>query len=116
MVFGIKYSTNRKGLKCVNKSLDRYGSAIMFRDKYIDIFFTNPIVALKVSNILGKAHKSLTYKVHKLTKEEEKGIDKFAIVSSLDEYYTLINQQEEDLIKKIEDLKEKYHLEEEKQL
>lgn len=107
MLFAIKYETNKRGLKIANVTLKRYDSAIMFRSDNTGVFFTNPIVALKVSQRLNKVNKHLTYKVYKLSKDEERRIDDSLIVSTYEEYETLKEKQWADAIKKLEDLKAK---------
>ena len=93
MLFGIKMFENKKGLKRANESLQRYGSAIMFSGKNMGIFFTNPLVALKVAYRLTQKRQLLTYKVYKLSKWEECGIDKECIVNNYEEYKQLTNKQ-----------------------
>ena len=107
MLFAIKYETNKRGLRVANMTLKRYDSAIMFRGQNTGIFFTNPIVAFKVSHYLNEVNKHLTYKVYKLTKEEADKIDDSAIVSTYEEYRTLADKQIEAAMKKLEDLKAK---------
>ena len=105
MLFAIKYETNKRGLRIANMTLKRYDSAIMFRGQSTGIFFTNPIVALKVSHRLNEVNKHLTYKVYKLTKEEADKIDDSLVVSTYEEYETLKEKQWSEAIKKIEDLR-----------
>ena len=93
-------------------SLKRYDSAIMFSGKNTGIFFTNPVVALKVSHSLNNRNKHLTYKVYKLSKDEEKRIDKSVVVSTMEEYRELVQKHHEETMKKIQELQEKYHLDE----
>ena len=107
MLFAIKYETNKRGLKVANMTLKRYDSAIMFSGKNTNVFFTNPVVALKVAHHLNKVNKHLTYKVYKLSKDEERRIDDSLIVSTYEEYETLKEKQWADAIKKLEDLKAK---------
>lgn len=107
MLFAIKYETNKKGLRIANMTLKRYDSAIMFCGRNTGIFFTNPIVALKVSHRLNEVNKYLTYKVYKLTKEEADKIDDSVIVSTYEEYRILVEKQSENAMKKLEDLRAK---------
>lgn len=107
MLFAIKYETNKRGLRVANMTLKRYDSAIMVSGQNTGIFFTNPIVALKVSHNLNEVNKHLTYKVYKLTKEEADKIDDSAIVSTYEEYGTLADKQSEAAMKKLEDLRAK---------
>ena len=107
MLFAIKYETNKRGLKIANMTLKRYDSAIMFCGKNTGIFFTNPIVALKVAHCLNEVNKHLTYKVYKLTKEEAFKIDDSLIVSTYEEYRTLADKQSEAVMKKLQDLRAK---------
>ncbi len=107
MLFAIKYETNKRGLKVANMTLKRYDSAIMFSGKNTNVFFTNPIIALKVAHHLNKVNKHLIYKVYKLSKDEERRIDKSLIVSTLEEYKTLVEAQWAAAIKKLEGLKAK---------
>ncbi|MBE7074233.1 MAG: hypothetical protein E7379_04005 [Clostridiales bacterium] len=107
MLFAIKYETNKRGLRVANMTLKRYDSAIMFSGQNTGIFFTNPIVALKVSHHLNEVNKHLTYKVYKLTKEEADKIEDSAIVSTYEEYRTLADKQSEAAMKKLEDLRAK---------
>jgi len=107
MLFAIKYETNKRGLRVANMTLKRYDSAIMFRGQNTGIFFTNPIVAFKVSHYLNEVNKHLTYKVYKLTKEEADKIDDSLVVSTYAEYRTLADKQIEAAMKKLEDLRAK---------
>ena len=121
MLFAIKYDTNRRGLKIANKSLNRYGSAIMFRGDDTGIFFTNPIIALKIAHKLSSHNKNLRYSVYKLSKQDENNVDKSLIVSTLEEYQTLSRKQKDELLKQIQKLQknnseDKYAEEDELQL
>ena len=107
MLFAIKYETNKRGLKITNSTLKRNDSAIMFCGKNTGIFFTNPIVALKVSHHLNKVNQHLTYTVYKLTKEESDKIDDSVIVSTYEEYTKLAEEQWSAAMKKLEDLRAK---------
>ena len=101
MLFGIKYETNKKGLKIANMCLKRYDSALLTSGKNTGVLFSNPIVAIKVSRQLNEKIKFLTYKVYKLTKEEERKIDHSFVVSTMEEYENLVNGKASDAIKKV---------------
>ena len=107
MLFAIKYETNKRGLRIANMTLKRYDSAIMFSGQNTGVFFTNPIVALKVSHRLNEVNKHLTYKVYKLKKEEADKIDDYFVVSTYEEYETLKEKRWSETMKKLEDLKAK---------
>jgi hypothetical protein len=107
MLFGIKYETNKRGLKIANMTLKRFDSGIMFTGKNTGVFFTNPIVALKVSRQLNEANNHLTYKVYKLSKNAEKQIDDTAIVSTYEEYKILTEERWASAIKRLDDLNKK---------
>lgn len=107
MLFAIKYDTSRKGLISTNNTLKNCGSDILFSGNDTGIFFTNPIVAIKVANKLNKKNKHLTYKVYRLSKEKEKTIHKSLIVSTMEEYKKLAREQIDDAMIKLQDLQEK---------
>ena len=104
MLFAIKYDTNRRGLNLINQSLNKYGSAILFRGDNTGIFFSNPFVALQISHNLNSKKNGLSYQVYKLTKEQENEIDESLIVSTYEEYQTLAKKQIDDALKKLEEL------------
>ena len=122
MLFAIKYNANRRGLKIANKSLNRFGSAIMFRGDDTGVFFTNPIIALKIAHKLNSSNKNLRYSVYKLSQVDENNVDKSLVVSTMEEYQTLSRKHEDELWKKIKEMQmnnnceDKYSEEDELQL
>lgn len=110
MLFGIKQFENKKGLKRVNDALQRYGSTIMFSGKNIEIFFTNPLVALKVAHCLTKKSQLLTFKVYKLKEWEESTIDKNNIVKNYEEYKQLSDKKDKEIQKLINKLQQELGL------
>lgn len=107
MLFAIKYETNKKGAKIANRTLKKYDSAVMFRSENTGVFFTNPIVALKVSRHLNEVNKALTYKVYKLSKEDANKIDNTLIVSTYEEYKALIDKQYKETLRKLKELEQR---------
>lgn len=107
MLFAIKYETNKKGAKIANRTLKQYDSAVMFRSENTGIFFTNPIVALKVSRHLNEVNKDLTYKVYKLLREDANKIDNALIVSTYEEYKALIDKRYKETLRKLKELEQR---------
>ena len=101
MLFGIKYQENKQGLKIVNKSLNQFGSAFMFRNGNVGLFFTNLFEAFKTAKDLGKFHKNIKYSVYKLTKQEEQLISLDKIVKTKQEYDEKKDVEHQRLMKKI---------------
>ena len=102
MLFGIKLFENKIGLKRVNESLNKYGSAIMFSGRNTGIFLTNPMEALKVVYTLNKRSKIFKYKVYKLKEWEVSKVDKKAIVKTYKEYFKLENERHAETTRKLE--------------
>lgn len=70
MYIGIKYEQR---LKSVNKQLNNFGSALMFRGK-AKYYFKNPVVALRVSKTLSSANKNFKYSLYELDKEDTQNL------------------------------------------
>lgn len=66
MYIGIKYEQR---LKSVNKQLNSFGSALMFRGK-TRYCFKNPLVAARVAHALNSKNKTFKYSLFELEKEE----------------------------------------------
>ena len=106
MIFGIKHTSNtRKGRQVVNNSLQKYGSAIMFRDGKLDYYFDNVFSAIKAAHRLQKAHNGLlSYDVFKVAKDKEKSIPVDKIFSSYEEYKEASDRKTQELIEQLEKL------------
>ena len=104
MIFGIKYSGNtRQGIKALNNSMQRYGCAIMLDGK-LDYYFNNVFSAIKTAHKLQKAHNGLiSYHVFKVEKEYEKRIAIDKILSSYEEYSTIMERKTQETIQKAQE-------------
>lgn len=66
MYIGIKYEQR---LKSINKQLQSFGSALIFRGR-APYYFKNPITAMRVAQTLNSANKNFKYSLIELSKEE----------------------------------------------
>jgi hypothetical protein len=103
MVFGIKYYTNKKGLNLVNDSLKNLGSSILPHGT-VSYYFTNPILASKVSSKLNAHSAIMNYKIFMLSKDQESRIDPRRIVSSMQEYNDLMHSDRKKVKEMIDDM------------
>ena len=113
MLFAIKYSASRKGIKVANESLNRYGGAIMFSGRNTGVFFTNPFVASLVAHRLQQVNKQLEYRVYKLSSEEARVVSEDKIVSSMEEYRSFRDKETKKANEQIRKLKQQMGLEDE---
>lgn len=106
MLFGIKRFENRAGLKKVNESLNKYGSAIMFGGSNTGIFLTSHIEALKVAFTLNKRKNNFRFKVYRLKDWEESRVNQKDIARTYKEYFQLSDKRFEDATRMLNELLE----------
>lgn len=115
MLFGIKIFENRAGLKKVNESLNKYGSAIMFGGSNTGIFLTSHIEALKVAFALNKRKNYFRFKVYRLKDWEESRVNQKDIARTYKEYFQLSDKRFEDATRMLNELLEEKGLAKPKQ-
>ena len=115
MLFGIKRFENRAGLKKVNESLNKYGSAIMFGGSNTGIFLTSHIEALKVAFTLNKRKNNFRFKVYRLKDWEESRVNQKDIARTYKEYFQLSDKRFEDATRMLNELLEEKGLAKPKQ-
>ena len=93
MYIGIKYEQK---LKSVNKQLNSFGSALMFRGK-TKYYFKNPIVALRVANTLNSKNKNFKYSLYEIEKDKAKNLVFIKTYQDFEDYRNEKREQENSL-------------------
>lgn len=85
MLYGIEFKDSKKGLEEYPKEVRE---EIATTDKF-DIYFSNPVTAIKVASFYEKSYDDHDYSVFELTAEQEKLADKSRIVDTFEQYQTM---------------------------
>lgn len=91
MYLGISYIIKNKE---INKQMSSIGSAIVFSGA-TNYYFTNPIVALKVKQHLGKNNKKYNYKLMQLPEDI---VSSKIYIKSYEDFLTHIEKQQKALL------------------
>ena len=92
MLYGIKYQPNKRGLKSIGSSMEKYGCGIYTYGK-CSLYFTNVIEAYLMSKELSSYHKDLTYKVFIAKSKDLECLTAYDIVHSRAEYKAKTKEQ-----------------------
>ncbi len=85
MLYGIEFKDSKKGLEEYPEEIRKDVSTT---DRF-DIYFSNPVTAIKVASFYEKAYYDHDYSVFELTAEQEKTVDKSRIADTFEQYQTM---------------------------